>query len=506
MKKPAALKRPAASRQVQTVAAEPLLRRRPAASDDVGLKSIKRAKVSGSNHDHGVAENASVVEYPPMSSELCPEPPTPIDPQSFAFEAQALAQPSSTGTLADPFCNEALDVADVPDGSGLWLRRCVARWALRPPFPPEAVADEGGWERYYRERALLDFRHVHLWKASGDEVDSEEMCNELSAACKHANSAGRPKRCASCGKARECVAIIAPEVRSLWYQLPENSGAIGPPIMRPFCRDSVARDCHASGTARGQYLELLESARHRVAATLASSKVENLAVLATSMQGGLYILEYWIDFEEAFPHALPRTVKLMTRLYSPTGTGASVDLFWQHHFSERRHITMKGDMHGSLHAKFRPLGDSLLQSHNLIVHDSINYSSNGGSSADELCLAELHGESAEDKDSMKIWKKFASAQAMSDLADRLLGGTHGISVRKMFGLLARAAGVACAAGEEGGWVYKGMRRLFELDGDEDSDGLEDGPEDGPAALVGLFQSEICIDVTPKSTYYLSDLQ
>ena len=36
---------------------------------------------------------------------------------------------------------------------------------------------------------------------------------------------------------------------------------------------------------------------------------------------------------------------------------------------------------------------------------------------------------------------------------------------------------------EGGWVYAGMRKRFELYPGEESDGEEDGPEDGPGGCV-----------------------
>lgn len=57
-----------------------------------------------------------------------------------------------------------------------------------------------------------------------------------------------------------------------------------------------------------------------------------------------------------------------------------------------------------------------------------------------------------------------------------------VSPRKVFGLLARASG-AHAVRAEGGWLYAGMRKRYELYPGEESDGEEDGSEDGPDCTI-----------------------
>ena len=82
----------------------------------------------------------------------------------------------------------AMSAAASATGGGLCesLKRCVVRWNLLPPFT--SPNDDGAWQDYYRERALLEFRHSHFWLADGNELPSRERCYGFDDTCKRAGT------------------------------------------------------------------------------------------------------------------------------------------------------------------------------------------------------------------------------------------------------------------------------------------------------------------------------
>jgi hypothetical protein len=94
-------------------------------------------------------------------------------------------------------------------------------------------------------------------------------------------------------------------------------------------------------------------------------------------------------------------------------------------------------------------------------------------------LAILDGDTKEHR----VTKDFVLLPQLNKLRSVLFGPQQTeVSPRKVFGLLARASG-AHAVREEGGWVYAGMRKRYELYPGEESDGEEDGPENGPDCII-----------------------
>jgi hypothetical protein len=237
--------------------------------------------------------------------------------------------------------------------------------------------------------------------------------------------------------------------------------------MRPHCRESYAEDCHISGTTLGQYQDFREHIQGRIQETL--SDTSNHKQYATVTASGLYILSYWANFEESGYNADPRTVEFSTRLYSPIGNGKSIDISWYYHFRARGSIA--NEKYSTMYANER----SLSEAEPFRPTDSFKWRDMGKKSA----LAILDGDSNEEE----VYKTFASQSTLKEYRFVLFGEAgETLSTRKVFGLLARAAGSRCIA-KENGWAYAGMRERYELYPGETSDGEEDGDEDGPSGCV-----------------------
>ncbi|KAL3775226.1 hypothetical protein ACHAWO_007898 [Cyclotella atomus] len=98
-------------------------------------------------------------------------------------------------------------------------------------------------------------------------------------------------------------------------------------------------------------------------------------------------------------------------------------------------------------------------------------------------LLSRRGEDGRVLDEDEVRKDFALLPKSNELRAVLFGAEESkVSPRKVFGLLARAFG-AHAVRQEGGWIYAGIRKRYELYPGEESDGEEDGPENGPNCII-----------------------
>lgn len=240
-----------------------------------------------------------------------------------------------------------------------------------------------------------------------------------------------------------------------------------PPKMRPHCLESYAKECHESGTTKGQYDGFLEQMRESVRKTLMSSTLSE--AVAERLASGLFIRQYWANFEESGSDADVRTVDFETRLYSPIGNGNSIDLTWHHHFRER--MTIAPEKYCGLWGTMNSLEDA--EPFNpTVVNDWREY-------GDHCALAILDG----DTDENQVFKTFATLPRLKKLRETLFGEDGAkVSTRKTFGLLARASG-ANAVRSEAGWLFVGMRKRYELYPGEESDEEETGNEDGPSSCI-----------------------
>jgi hypothetical protein len=238
------------------------------------------------------------------------------------------------------------------------------------------------------------------------------------------------------------------------------------PPMQPHCHESYAADCHESGTTKGQFEDFTERLRERVVATLSSTPAfSGAGASAARISTGALILSYWVNYEEAAVGATARTIEFQTRFYSPTGTGASVDLSWRHHHRMRQ--TIAPEKYSTFYVKSRSLVDACPD------EPTSTFEWREADVDGATSLGCLDG----DTDEHQVIKSFATLVPLRALRDTLFGPSAKVSQRKIFGLLARASG-AHIVDNEAGWLYAGMRERYELHEGEDSDGEEDGPPDG----------------------------
>jgi len=403
------------------------------------------------------------------------------------------------------------------------LRKSIDRWSLLPPYADST--NEDLWAPYYAERSALEFRHKHFFfPDDGDDGDDDgdekkentnagkalptyKSCHGWGPKCKGGATLaevgtlvegeegqlwGVPNRCSGCkGVAKSSIyhgcVETTDEVKEAWAKLvaddeilkavyDEESGlATCPPLMKPPCRESYATDCHHSGTERGEYEDYHARMCERMVDTLKGTTLEKdqAKALAKTTAAGLYILSYWANFEESSIDAAVRTVEFGTRLYSPIGNGRSIDLHWYHHYRQR--MTIAPEKYSNLFAEARTLEEC---DPTRPDHTWLNWRNK--STGDALAL--LDGDTDEDH----VRKKFAKMPEINQYRKVLFGEGDDlatkISGRKVFGLLARAAG-AHVVRNEGGWVYAGMRKRYELFPGEESDGEEDGEENGPGCII-----------------------
>ena len=359
----------------------------------------------------------------------------------------------------------------LPEGAGPHMLRCVVRWQLGPPYDLEAP--DALWAAYYVERAALEFREANFFDGDGNEPRSFPQCYSFQKCSKTPSvpgSAGEPgKKCGVCGKARGNYVQLPAALRRAWTETVASDEGLPDdlqlPPMQPHCRESYASDCHESGTTKGQYQDFAGTLRERVARTLASSPGFDSKSAATAASS-VMVLSYWVNYEEAGVGAQARTVEFSTRLYSPSGTGTSVDLSWYRHFRMRN--TIAPEKYSTLHAKARKLRDAC-PGDPARAFDWRNAKEEYG----VMALGCLDG----DTDERNVSKTFATLVPLRQLRSLLFGPSAKISPRKVFGLLSRAAG-AHVVNEEAGWLYMGMRERYELLESEQSDGEEHGNPDG----------------------------
>ena len=391
------------------------------------------------------------------------------------------------------------------------LKRSIEQWNLLPPY--QEVANEDQWAAYYAERTALDFRHEHFLyrkededgdegddskksdakkgkskKKYGEEIDTYPLCFCLSkpSLTEPPEPERDPPLCSKCGRVPDeeegrWIEFVKPteELNTRWAELVDKDPvmkqvygdtvyATHVPKMRPHCHESYAESCHSSGTTLGQYEDFRGHIQNRIKATL--SQTTGHGQYADYTASGLYILSYWVGFEEPGIDARPRTVEFSTRLYSPIGNGESIDLSWYYHFRTRR--IMAHEKYSILHALRRSLVS--------VKPMDPTSSFNRRHMDEDSVLAILDG----DSDETKVHKKFATLNDLKHYRSVLFGkGGDTLSTRKVFGLLARAAGAQCVSKQEVGWIYAGMRKRYELFPGEESDGEEDGNEDGPECII-----------------------
>jgi hypothetical protein len=400
------------------------------------------------------------------------------------------------------------------------LRKAIDKWSLLAPYSDSN--DNEKWSKYYAERSALEFRHENFFVPEDDEEEEEEdtankkkknkkdpyklksgkalpaykQCYGWGKKCEDGivveGKDGQPDRCSGCNgipkdsKLSGCVETTE-EVNQAWSKLVANDEILKiiydsqsglscrPPAMKPHSLESYADDCHVSGTEHGEYEDFLDRIRERIEDTLESTALgkDQAKILAKTTASGLYILNYYANYEESGTDADVRTVEFGTRLYSPIGNGQAIDLHWYRHYRSR--MTIAPEKYSNLFAQSRELGDC-----NATRPDKTYLNWREESIRDALAL--LDGDTNEDE----VSKAFATLPEIYRYRKILFGDGDDvgkkISSRKVFGLLARASG-AHIVRKEGGWVYAGMRKRYELYPGEESDGEEDGPEDGPGGCV-----------------------
>lgn len=342
--------------------------------------------------------------------------------------------------------------SNIPPSLCNCLVQCVERWQLSAPF--KSPENEELWAAYYAERAALEFRHEHFWEPDGKELRKvyPSPVVEVPAAVDAA-----------------WAAVVVQDAVLL-------DGTTLPP-MRPHALESYAAGCHSSGTPKGEYTDYRTRIRERLEATVTASSVGGADELAARVASGLFVLNYWANFEETGTDADVRTVEFTTRLYSPSGNGASLDLHWYHHYRER--MTTAPEKYSTLHVFPRTLEDT----NPTDPTKSFDWRKDEGQP-----IATLDG----DRDEERVFKKFAATSKIRALRDVLFppptpatateAPPRLLSLRKVFVLLARASGAHIIRGEAG-WLFHGIRGRFKLESGEESDGQEDGPEDGPGCVV-----------------------
>lgn len=293
--------------------------------------------------------------------------------------------------------------------------------------------------------AALEFREAHFFNASGMEPSTFPECYSESITQEWAQ------------------AVTSDEgLHAAYMKEPGNPSPL--PKMKRHCLESYAEECHESGTTKGQFEDFAKGLRQRVTATLTSTPAfSGDGESSARAAAGALVLSYWVNYEETCVDADARTIEFQTRLYAPTGTGASVDVSWRHHFRMRQ--TIAPEKYSTLYAKSRSLGDACPDDPTR-TFDWRKAKVNGA-----MCLGCLDG----DTDPEQVRKKFASLVNLRALCDSLFGPGAKISPRKTFGVLARASG-AHTVNNEAGWLYVGMRERYELEKGEESAGEEDGPE------------------------------
>lgn len=394
------------------------------------------------------------------------------------------------------------------------LCKSIDKWSLLAPYSNSNNNDM--WSKYYAERSALEFRHENFFVPEDEDEDDGDKTKKKSKSDKKLKSGtalpaykrcygwgnkckdgdmveggdGQPARCSGCnGVSKDSkfygYVETTEEVNQAWSKLVANDEILKiiydsqselssrPPAMKPHSLESYADDCHESGTEHGEYEDFLSRIRERIEDTLESTAIgkDQAKILAKTTASGLYILNYYANFEESGTDADVRTVEFGTRLYSPIGNGKSIDLHWYRHYRER--MTIAPEKYSNLFAQSRELCEC-----NATRPDKSYLNWREEDNRDALAL--LDGDTNEDE----VYKTFATLPQIYRYREDLFGDDVGkkISSRKVFGLLARAAG-AHIVRNEGGWVYAGMRKRFELYPGEESDGEEDGPEDGPGGCV-----------------------
>ncbi|KAI0030138.1 hypothetical protein K488DRAFT_72413 [Vararia minispora EC-137] len=101
--------------------------------------------------------------------------------------------------------------------------------------------------------------------------------------------------------------------------------------------------------------ELLRAASRSVADVVygcALADIERRTAIARTLRGSLYYLDLWGNDEEGAGDN-PRTVNARTRLYSPFGTGASMDFVYDYHYRTR--FYMADERFSTLYARARSI-------------------------------------------------------------------------------------------------------------------------------------------------------
>lgn len=229
--------------------------------------------------------------------------------------------------------------------------------------------------------------------------------------------------------------------------------------------------------------ELRAEIQQRVRDTfLGCSDVENHEALADAAAAGVFILSYWVNREEPDPNADVRSADVMARLYSPIGNGSSVSLEFRYHFRARSSFTEK---HSNLYMVLRSASDCMPSDPARLpipgrggascgrdIHDAKKKGLHG---LQKLYTSEFNEKKEDDVTS------FCAKPTLAAAALHLMGKKDTLSDRKMWSLLARAAGM-CALGDKSGWIFGLARKKFKHQRGEKSDNEED-EDDAPSGCV-----------------------
>ena len=274
------------------------------------------------------------------------------------------------------------------------LSKSIDKWSLLAPYSNSN--DNDMWSKYYAERSALEFRHENFFvpedKEDGDDAANNKKkklksgkalpaykrCYGWGKKCENGSMVeggdGQPARCSGCNglpKNSEMNGYVetTEEVNQAWARLVANDEILKiiydsqsglscrPPAMKPHSLESYADMCHDSGTEHGEYEDFLSRIRERIEDTLKSTALgkDQAKILAKTTASGLYILNYYANFEESGTDADVRTVEFGTRLYSPIGNGKAIDLHWYRHYRQR--MTIAPEKYSNIFAQSRELDD-----------------------------------------------------------------------------------------------------------------------------------------------------
>ena len=405
--------------------------------------------------------------------------------------------PSTSSAASDPAAKRLKTIAGNTEGFCPALQKSIEKWSLVAPYSETANNDL--WSNYYAERSALEFRHEYFFvKKNASDDDDEDNKKPLpkyercygwrKPECKKGDLVdGVCPGCQGVPQSSPFYGKVQPteETKQAWTKLLAEDEILqqvygnkeetktAPPLMKPHCTESYAEDCHVSGSEYGEFDDFSTRIRERVTQTLEGCTADVATASAKTIASGLFILNYYANYEETGTDAQLRTVEFGTRIYTPIGNGQSIDLHWYRHYRQR--MTMAPENYSKLVGEIRELSDC-----NPEEPDRTYLKWRQIKKSDALAV--LDGDTKEGE----VRKTFVSKPKLAHYRVALFGDdkklAKQISNRKVVGLLARASG-AHIVREEGGWVYFGMRKRFDLLAGEESDGEEDGPEDGPSGCI-----------------------